>query len=785
MRNERFRTSFINWFAIRPRTSGVLLSLVLSVCIVSLSLLRNQILKEEERDKMNIILTDAHQSIEQSLKNCYTTTVSLALTLDHEGIPQNFDSISEQLLKSNPIISVVQLVPNGVIKYIYPLKGNEAALNVNILKASDLKKEAENSIKTKKIYFAGPLELRQGGIGIVGRLPIYNNNKFWGFTAVIIKLETLLKASGINSFDQSNYYFQLSKRDPVTAKEQFFLPSKTDLSNSYYVSKSVSDSDSKLYLVAKKTYAIYPEILFSSILGLIVSILFGVLTTKLLKKPEELEFLLKAQEEKILKNELKFKTIFDQATIGFVIIDALTGDFIEANYKYCEMLGFTQDEIKEKGVASITHPEDVDKTLKNIKKLKEGKITEYVSEKRTLTKAGNYIWVNLTVSPVWETDEKPSTLIAFIQDITKNKASEELIKKSQARFKSLIDTIDGIVWEYDLETKSSTFISKKIESILGYSIDEYSQNPTFWEDHIHPEDREFAIALSAKENKSYINRNYEYRMIDKNGKIIWIRDILNFVYENNKPVISRGIMIDITIMKEAEKDLNDSLQLVTEQNKRLLNFSYIVSHNLRSHTSNIESIIALIESAESEEERKEMMLLLKSVSDSLDETMEHLNEVVNINTNINLSIKPLNLNNYVDKAKEVLTDQIQTNEVTFITNIPENATINYNSAYLESILYNLISNAIRYRHKQRKPIISIHLYKEMDKDVIEISDNGMGIDLKRNADKIFGMYKTFSNNPDAKGIGLFITKNQIDAMGGTIKVKSTLDIGTSFKIYTK
>lgn len=785
MRNERFRTSFINWFAIRPRTSGVLLSLVLSVCIVSLSLLRNQILKEEERDKMNIILTDAHQSIEQSLKNCYTTTVSLALTLDHEGIPQNFDSISEQLLKSNPIISVVQLVPNGVIKYIYPLKGNEAALNVNILKASDLKKEAENSIKTKKIYFAGPLELRQGGIGIVGRLPIYNNNKFWGFTAVIIKLETLLKASGINSFDQSNYYFQLSKRDPVTAKEQFFLPSKTDLSNSYYVSKSVSDSDSKLYLVAKKTYAIYPEILFSSILGLIVSILFGVLTTKLLKKPEELEFLLKAQEEKILKNELKFKTIFDQATIGFVIIDALTGDFIEANYKYCEMLGFTQDEIKEKGVASITHPEDVDKTLKNIKKLKEGKITEYVSEKRTLTKAGNYIWVNLTVSPVWETDEKPSTLIAFIQDITKNKASEELIKKSQARFKSLIDTIDGIVWEYDLETKSSTFISKKIESILGYSIDEYSQNPTFWEDHIHPEDREFAIALSAKENKSYINRNYEYRMIDKNGKIIWIRDILNFVYENNKPVISRGIMIDITIMKEAEKDLNDSLQLVTEQNKRLLNFSYIVSHNLRSHTSNIESIIALIESSESEEERKEMMLLLKSVSDSLDETMEHLNEVVNINTNINLSIKPLNLNNYVDKAKEVLTDQIQTNEVTFITNIPENATINYNSAYLESILYNLISNAIRYRHKQRKPIISIHLYKEMDKDVIEISDNGMGIDLKRNADKIFGMYKTFSNNPDAKGIGLFITKNQIDAMGGTIKVKSTLDIGTSFKIYTK
>ena len=785
MKTEKSWTIFTNWFAIRPRTTGFLLSIILSIGVISVSFLRNHIEREDERYEMNLILSDAHQNIEQSLKNCYTTTVSLALTLDNDGIPQNFDTISKQLIKSNPLICAVQLVPNGIIKYIYPMKGNEEAMDLNILSTSDIKKEAQKSIETQKIFFAGPLQLRQGGIGIVGRLPIYHKNTFWGFTAVVIKLETLLNTTGISSFDHSRYYFQISKKDPKTHKEHFFLPSKRDFSKSYYISRSISDSDWKIYLIAKKTYIIYPQILLRGIFGLIIAMLFGLLTAKLLKKPEEMSFLLKEQEAKLLKNELKFKTIFDQATIGFVIIDALTGDFIEANYKYCEMLGFTLDEIKEKGVTSITHPDDVDKTLKNIKKLNEGKITEYVSEKRTLTKTGDYIWVNLTVSPVWETNEKPTTLIAFIQDITKNKAAEELIKKSQARFKSLIDTIDGIVWEYDLETMTSTFISKKIESILGYSVDEYSESPTFWEDHIHPEDREFAIALSAKENKSYVNRNYEYRMIDKNGKIIWIRDILNFVYENNKPVISRGIMIDITIMKEAEKDLNDSLQLVTEQNKRLLNFSYIVSHNLRSHTSNIESIIALIESSESEEERNEMMLLLKSVSDSLDETMEHLNEVVNINTNVNLSIKPLNLNNYLDKAKEVLTEQIQSNDATFITNIPENATINYNSAYLESILYNLISNAIRYRHPERKPIISIQLYKENEKDVIEISDNGMGIDLKRNADKIFGMYKTFSNNPDAKGIGLFITKNQIVAMGGTIKVKSTLDEGTSFKIYTK
>jgi light-regulated signal transduction histidine kinase (bacteriophytochrome) len=244
-------------------------------------------------------------------------------------------------------------------------------------------------------------------------------------------------------------------------------------------------------------------------------------------------------------------------------------------------------------------------------------------------------------------------------------------------------------------------------------------------------------------------------------------------------------MIDITIMKEAEKDLNNSLQIVTEQNKRLLNFSYIVSHNLRSHTSNIESIISLIESADSEDERNEMMHLLKSVSNSLDETMKHLNEVVNINTNINLVTKPLNISKYINKAKNILSEKILLNDVTFITNIPDDAMINYNSAYLESILYNLISNAIRYRDTQRKPIITINLYKEKDKDVIEVSDNGIGIDMVRNGDKIYGMYKTFSNNPDARGIGLFITKNQIDAMGGTITLESEPNVGSTFKIYVK
>jgi signal transduction histidine kinase len=244
-------------------------------------------------------------------------------------------------------------------------------------------------------------------------------------------------------------------------------------------------------------------------------------------------------------------------------------------------------------------------------------------------------------------------------------------------------------------------------------------------------------------------------------------------------------MIDITKTKEAEKELNASFDLVSEQNKRLLNFSYIISHNLRSHTSNISSIISLIESAESQEEREQMLNLLKTVSRSLDETMLHLNEVINIRTNIGLSLESLNLHQYVGTVNAALGEQIRANGVKIINDIPKEYVITYNPAYLESILYNIISNSIKYRHSDRKPEINISLVKEGEKMILQISDNGIGIDLVRHADKIFGLYKTFTNNADSKGIGLFITKNQVDAMGGMIMVDSELGIGTTFKIYIR
>ncbi|SHM19833.1 PAS domain S-box protein [Flavobacterium xanthum] len=945
MNSEKKHTKLTKWFFKRPKITGVITFLFLSFIASFIVVQQYKLIKEDEQNEMNTILHVVHQNIEQSLKNCYTTTLTLALTIDSNGIPENFDSVGKTLMASNANINAVQLVPKGIIKYIYPMKGNEAAMNLNILTDPYLKEEALKSIATQKMYFAGPLKLKQGGMGIVGRFPVFENNKFWGFSAVIIKLETLLKSSGIDNIDDSKYYFQFSKYDPTEQKEIFYLPNKSDFSSNYNVSIKIPDGDWKLYIISKNQNYLYSQILIPGIIGIIIAALFGLLIFTLLKIPEELQSLVSIQATKLLNSEIKFGAIFDQAAIGIAHIDTFTGNFIEINNQYCQLLGYTQQEMKERNFQFVTHPKDIEEDLLNLEKLREGKIAAYTMEKRYITKEGAIVWINSTVSPLLKKNKKVTTHISIVEDISTKKEAEYLIKKNETRFKSLfedspmplreedfsevkkyleelkllnkskdivtaffyanplvvekchsliqvininkaslklykvkskedlieakselfnirskkdfienliaitqgkkhfiidtiiknakgefrninlrwnivksytktferiivsteditdrmatekiildtkqrveslINTIDGIVWECDATNFSFNFISKKVENILGYTAAEWLAEPTFWQDHIYWEDQEMVRNYCKLKTEQNLNHDFEYRMVAKDHSIVWLRDIVNVVLENGKAISLRGIMIDITKTKEAEKELNTSYTMVTEQNKRLLNFSYIVSHNLRSHTSNIASIVSLIESSESEEEREQMIQLLKTVSGSLNETMVHLNEVINIRNNIGLVSESLNLAHYITTVKSVLSEQITSHEVTISSDIPQDTFINYNPAYLESILYNIISNSIRYRHSSRKPIIKINLAVENDRKVLQISDNGIGIDLVRNADKIFGMYKTFTNNSDSKGIGLFITKNQIDAMGGNITVESEPNVGTTFKIY--
>lgn len=276
--------------------------------------------------------------------------------------------------------------------------------------------------------------------------------------------------------------------------------------------------------------------------------------------------------------------------------------------------------------------------------------------------------------------------------------------------------------------------------------------------------------------------NTEIKMRTANKRIFWARAIGKAVYNSQREIIGiRGVFQDIDEAKKREINLQESMDIIASQNARLFNFAHIVSHNLRSHTSNLSLLVELIESVNNPSEKEELIKEIKTISSNLNTTIEHLNEVVTIQTNT-VRKESVLFEDALKLVKNGISQMISTNGVQIRTDFSQLKQIEYIPAYLESILLNFITNSIKYSHPDRLPCIYIQTFSTNGKYYMKVSDNGIGINLELFKEKIFGMYKTFHYNEDAVGIGLFLTKNQVESLGGTITVESTVNEGTTFLV---
>lgn len=279
----------------------------------------------------------------------------------------------------------------------------------------------------------------------------------------------------------------------------------------------------------------------------------------------------------------------------------------------------------------------------------------------------------------------------------------------------------------------------------------------------------------------------EYKIIrPSDGSERWVSTWARIQFNpDSTPAMLTCFVQDITEQKLTLQSLDQSLKLNHNQNERLLNFSYIVSHNLRSHYSNFEQLLEFLEKTPIEAERNDIIQHLKTVAGRFDDTLRNLNHVVSIQKSRTTIIKPLSLKPWVDNSIQGLAYLIAEKNAIVINNVAAEVVIDYNPAFLENILQSFLSNAIKYSHPDRQPIVRIDYFYDQDKAILQFQDNGLGIDLNKYREKLFGMYKTFHHNSDARGISLFLCKGQVNAMGGQIEVESEVNVGSIFKIQLK
>jgi len=389
------------------------------------------------------------------------------------------------------------------------------------------------------------------------------------------------------------------------------------------------------------------------------------------------------------------------------------------------------------------------------------------------------------VATVESVHETGISFFGKITDITKYKLQELKLKLSEERFHFALEASSEGIWDLDVTSKK-VFYSSQSMKMLEFEEEDTIDSIDKWDDRIHPQDKERYLT-DIQLHIDNITPYYEnaQRVLTKSGEYKWILSRGKIIERDSKnaPLRIMGTHTDISMQKEREQELLQTLEIVSEQNSRLLNFAHIVSHNLRSHSGNIEMLLDIIDEEKEQDFLDETFSHLRSSSNALTETIDHLKELVEIQTELIHKRENLNLNNFLGKTLDILAEEINKNKVVIHNSIAEEETITFNPAYLESVLLNFTSNAIKYSHPDRTPVISYSLTSNLTQKILEIQDNGLGINLEKHGKKLFGMYKTFHKNQDSRGIGLFITKNQIEAMGGSVHVTSQVGIGTIFKIY--
>lgn len=275
------------------------------------------------------------------------------------------------------------------------------------------------------------------------------------------------------------------------------------------------------------------------------------------------------------------------------------------------------------------------------------------------------------------------------------------------------------------------------------------------------------------------------RYFHKDGSIIWVLIYVSLVYFKEGRPHMIWQFTDITSRQKNQDKLKTMLSVANEQNERLTSFADIVTHNLRSHSGNLSTILDFLEDDFSNLNENENFILLKRAVENLQETVSHLTEVAKIKEIEDSKMKALNLFDFVEKAMYNIIAMAQNAEAIIYNEIDESLKVKGIPAYLDSIILNFLTNAIKYKSQHRTPIIELGSSIEDDFVVLTIKDNGLGIDMKKYGDKLFKMYNTFHLNEDAIGIGLFITKNHIESLGGKVTVTSEVDVGTEFSIYFK
>ncbi len=547
----------------------------------------------------------------------------------------------------------------------------------------------------------------------------------------------------------------------------------------------------RLLLMFSENETIESILQFSFIKDIVI-ILFSVLAFKFVLHRNEVRNRSFFEKISTVNNEIKdSKERYDivaKATSDTIWDWKLDDNTIVWNKGIQGVFGYKKNEIGQTSEwwFDRIHPEDSLKMSVKLYSFIEQKTEKWQDEYRFQCADGSYKYVLDRGFLVTNKEGKPIRMIGAIQDITKQKEEEQRLRLletviTQTKDAVMITGIDTT----ENEIPNILFVNAAFTDMTGYqSKDVIGVSPKMFFG-------KKSDVLEIEKLKTAINDYRECKIetisYKKDGEEFWVNlSMIPVTDKEGEHSHWISIQRDITEEKEKEKEKEQLIKELTQNNKDLKQFSYITSHNLRAPLSNLTGLLNLIADIPIENlELKEIINGFSKSTHLLNETINDLVKVIIIKDNPSIQKETILIKEIFENVFNQLSFLISLHKPILKIDLDDVTILNVNRSYLESIFLNLLTNSIKYRSTTRQLKVTVTSKIVKNDLILTFKDNGIGIDMERNRDKIFGLYQRFHNHSDSKGLGLYLVKSQVESMNGTITVESKVDVGTTFTIIFK
>jgi PAS domain S-box-containing protein len=446
------------------------------------------------------------------------------------------------------------------------------------------------------------------------------------------------------------------------------------------------------------------------------------------------------------------------------------------------LLGLTHEDLEKQEGMSYIHPLDLELASGKMKETKENPGRPVKITFRAKHKNGQYIWLEGTITNMLH-EPCLNAIIFNCSDVTDRKKSEEELRNKESMLNDAEHLAHVGSWMADLRTGLS-YWSDESFNILGYAKNSVEPSLENFLKAIHPHDLSSVREAIDRAAMHLSSMRHEFRLLTSSGEIKYILSEMILKRDAAGELISlKGILMDISDRKTQEFEKEKITADMLVRNKHLEQFGYIVSHNLRAPVANILGSCNLLNDPKTDEATKQTLVnYLQVAAHKLDEVIKDLDSILQLKKQVNDTKEKICLTELVEDIEKELAQVIKEKQASIKIDFSVVNEVHSIKGYFHSIFYNLISNALKYQQPCIAPIIEVRSRKVNGKLLLTFKDNGMGIDMEKNDKYLFGLYKRFHVESEGKGVGLFMTKSQVETLGGKISVASEVNVGSEFRI---